>query len=74
MVDSLEKKNSPCVAVMFSCICLQVNNKYSDAPMARHTNTKSEFVAIILFLLTVFSVFMKTCNGFSPAFSGQTKN
>ena len=28
--------------------------------LARNTNTKSEWIAIILFLLTVFTVFIKT--------------
>ena len=42
--------------------------------MARHANTKAEWIVIILFLLTIFSVFMiKTCTGFSPIFSEQEK-
>ena len=36
--------------------------------VARHANTKAESIVIILFLLTVFSVFiMKTCTDFSPS-------
>ena len=33
MVDPLEK-TSLCVAVMFFNICLQLNNEYSDTPIA----------------------------------------
>ena len=76
IVHSLEK-SSVCVAVMIFNINLQVNNEYNDSAtvLIKHSNTKSEWNAIILFLLTVFSVFiMKTCTNFSPTFSGQAKN
>ena len=42
--------------------------------MGRHANTKSESIVIIVFLLTVFSVFItKTCTGFSQTFFEQAK-
>ena len=56
---TLWEKNSLCVAVMIFNIYLQVNNEYSDSAIDYTcTNTKSEWITIILFLLTVFSVFI----------------
>ena len=40
--------------------------------LIRHANAKSKHIAIIVFLLTAFS--MKTCTNFSPTFSGQANN
>ena len=52
-------KNSLCVAVMIFNIHLQVNDEYSDFAIDYTcANTTSELIAIILFLLTVFSVFL----------------
>ena len=76
IVYSLER-SSLCIAVMIFNINLQVNNEYSDSAtvLIRHANIKSEWIAIILFLLTVFLVFiMKTCTNFSPTFYGQANN
>ena len=42
--------------------------------LAKHANPKSESIVIILFLLSIFSVFiMKTCTGLSPIFSEQAQ-